>query len=127
MGAVVPPRVQRASQATLHACPSLPPLFPGDGCPPAGAQPRSTPYPSLTTQPSGGCWQIKYYYRNGTYADVFFHTGFNDSQQSKMSCADGCVYMRLGDHDGTRHCFVESWDEGDEVMEDYIRPTPSCS
>merc|ERR1711962_1864572 len=73
-----------------------------------------------------GCWQIKYYYRNGSYSDVFFYTDFDDTLQTDFDCTDGCIYMRLGDNDGSRHCFVDSSDVIDEVKDEYTIPPPDC-
>merc|ERR1711962_1530249 len=82
---------------------------------------------SRGSRADNGCWQIKYYYRNGLYSDVFFYTDFDDTLQRDLDCTDGCISMRLGDNDGSRHCFVDSFDEMDEVKDEYTIPTPDCS
>merc|ERR1712203_173774 len=97
----------------------------------AEADLRGSRNSSLSVQSRGsisenGCWQIKYYYRNGSYSDVFFYTDFDDTLPTDHNCADGCIYMRLGDNDGSRHCFMESTDELDEVKEEYRIPTANC-
>merc|ERR1712172_403783 len=91
-----------------------------------GSQNSSRHVQSRGTRAENGCWQIKYYYRSGSYSDVFFYTDFDDTLPADLDCADGCVYMRLGDHDGSRHCFTESTDEADEVKEEYTIPKANC-
>merc|ERR1712179_605106 len=79
------------------------------------------------TDHPGGCWFHKFFYKSGSFADIFILKEFDNTIKTNFTCVDGCVYTRVGDPFTTEYCFEESPDTADEALNEYILPQPSCN
>eukprot|EP00090_Calanus_glacialis_P008607 TRINITY_DN16949_c0_g1_i1.p1 TRINITY_DN16949_c0_g1~~TRINITY_DN16949_c0_g1_i1.p1 ORF type:complete len:107 (-),score=21.35 TRINITY_DN16949_c0_g1_i1:45-365(-) len=81
--------------------------------------------PYVTEHP-GNCWFHKYFYKEGAFTDIYILKEFDQNIMTNFTCADGCVYSRLGDPFTTEYCFESSPDAADEALNEYIMPKPGC-